>query len=475
MRWKMKKAEQKRKEKIESSFKWDRWQQDVIDYDGSITLRAGRQVGKSTTVGKRRAEQMLTYPGSISLIIAPSQRQSSQLFIKVNSWLEVRHQEQLRKKGGYRPSAKVSTKRNMELRRQFEYDNGIYNEIPTKTTIVLKKDFNKPQGLNNVGSTCYSLPAGKTGIYLRTYALDFLDIDEAAYVPETVYTALKPMLAVSEKARGLGWETFLSTPFGKGGFFYGSHHSDDYRQFHISSEDCPRIGAEFLRKEKQRLTKAEYMQEWQGEFTDEWNQFFPTDLIRKCMTIMDWSMKRDYRPELGYYLGCDLAGYGGSENAFVSAELEKIKVRIVQAKATDRMPAPDTIGRIQVYDSYFKYNKIFLDDGGLGSTITDMLKVKLGRKVMGLNNSSKRVTEQGEEKKRGIFKEDLYSNALMLMETGNLEIINDMKLLKSLKSITFVYTDNKQVKIFGPYSHLAEALVRACWCIKERGLDIYIM
>ena len=23
-------------------------------------------------------------------------------------------------------------------------------------------------------------------------------------------------------------------------------------------------------------------------------------------------------------------------------------------------------------------------------------------------------------------------------------------------------------------SHLTEALVRACWCIKERGLDLYV-
>jgi hypothetical protein len=456
-------------------FKWDKWQKEVIDYKGSITLRAGRQVGKSTTVGRRASNQMLEYVGSHRLMIAPAQRQSSELFMKTHGWLEIRHQEEIEKAGGFKPDPKVSSRRNMELQRQFEYDHGIYNELPTKTTIVLKKDFAKPQGLTNRGSVCYSLPAGKTGIYLRTYALDFLDIDETAYVPEPVYTALKPMLAVSEKKYGLGWETFLSTPFGKGGFFYNSHHSDDYRQFHISSEDCPRISKAFLKKERQRLTKAEYMQEWQGEFTDEWNQFFPTDLIKRCMTLIDWSFDQEYRTDLPYYLGIDLAGYGGDENAFVSAELNKIKVKIVQAKTTDRMPAPDTIGRTKKMDEYFKYRKIFTDDGGLGSSITDMMKATMGRKVMGLNNSSKRVIEQGEEKKRGIFKEDLYSNALMLMETGNLEIISDLKLLKSLKSITYEYSADKTIKIYGPYSHLAEAMVRACWCVKERGLNLYIM
>ena len=96
---------------------------------------------------------------------------------------------------------------------------------------------------------------------------------------------------------------------------------------------------------------------------------------------------------------------------------------------------------------------------------------------MGLNNASKRITIQGEERKKGILKEDLYSNALMLMETGKLELINHLGLLKSLKSITYEYGEMKSarnVKIFGDYSHITEAMVIACWCIKERGLDIYL-
>jgi hypothetical protein len=459
-------------------FKWDPWQLEAINYKGSITVRAGRQVGKSTAIGKRRSKQMLEYPGSKSLIIAPAQRQSSELFTKTRSWLEVENEKLLKEAGGWKADPKLSAKRNLELRRRFEYDHGIYNELPTKTTIVLKKDFYKPQSPSNAGSVLYSLPAGKTGIYLRTYALDFLDIDEAAYVPESVYTALKPMLAVSAKTKGLGWETLLSTPFGKGGFFYHSHHSPDYRQFHISSEDCPRIGKDFLRKEKQRLTKAEYAQEWKGEFTDEWNQFFPTELIKKCMTIMDWSLKEDRKAGSKLYLGVDIARYGGDENAFVIAELHrKSDVRIVKVFTTDRVSTTDTIGRIQKIDSLYHFSRIFVDDGGIGGAVTDILIDRLGRRVMGLNNASKRIQVKDEEKKKGILKEDLYSNTLMLMETGKLELVNDLKLLKSMKSITFEYGEMKgssKVKIFGDYSHITEALVRACWCVKERGLRMYM-
>ena len=91
--------------------KFDKWQQDIIDHKGSITLRSGRQVGKSTTIGRRCAKLMIKFKNSNSLIIAPAQRQSSQLFIKVMSWLQEAHQKALNKDGGYKTNEKLSERR----------------------------------------------------------------------------------------------------------------------------------------------------------------------------------------------------------------------------------------------------------------------------------------------------------------------------------------------------------------------------
>lgn len=416
-------------------FKWDTWQQSVLDYDGNITLRSGRQVGKSEVISHKAANFAQKYPGTTTLIIAASQRQSSLLFEKVR--------------------ANLDTHKN------------IYAEKPTLTKIKLKN-----------GSRIYSLPAGRTGYFIRGFTIDLLIADEAAYIPETVWNAVIPMIAVSKQTRGMGWIILLSTPFGKGGYFYNSFTDKDYKAFHVSSEDCARIPKDFLRKEKLRMTKAEYRQEYLGEFTDEWNQFFPTDLIKKCMTFIEWEKENDYVPSARYYLGVDIARYGGDENAFVVCEMQKDTFKIVKSQTTARVSTVDTIGRIEQFDSLWKFNKIFIDDAGVGGSVTDVLIDKLGRKVMGINNASKRVEVQGEEKKRGILKEDLYSNALMLMEQGKLQIISDLSLLRSLKSIQYEYGAkdgaNSKVKIYGEYAHLAEAFVRSLWCLKERGLDIYI-
>ena len=452
---------------------FDNWQKEIIDYKGSLTLTSGRQVGKSTTVGKRRAKLMLEYPSSKSLIIAPAQRQSSELFIKTMSWLYLEHEKALQAAGGYQNDDKIGIRRNMELQRIFEATNGIFDGLPTKTMVKLKN-----------GSVCYALPAGKTGIYLRTFALDFLDIDEAAYVPDTVYTALKPMLAVAAN-KGLGWETFLSTPFGRGGFFYDACLSDDYKHWHKSSEDCARIPRNFLRKERKRLSRIEYAQEYLGEFIDEFQQYFPTKLIKERMNFMKWNFEKDYNKGLRYYYGHDYAGPGVDENASVIAEMDgKGHLRIIELEEDEEPNTTKTNAKIAFRDSKFKFRKLFVDSGGFGCGPTDELTEMLGKRVVGLNNAKKSISKKewvpgmkpgvDNEIKGKIFKEDLYSNAKSLMERGEVDIIDNLKLLRSLKSMTFEYTADRNLKIYGKCSHLAEAFVRVCWAVKEKGLNIYI-
>ena len=414
---------------------WDHWQKKVLEHKGNITIRAGRQVGKSEVISEKALRFAVDNPGTVTLIIAASQRQSGLLFEKV--------------------------------RGRADAEGVALAEKPTLTRIVLTN-----------GSRVYSLPAGRTAYSIRGYTIDLLIADEAAYIPETVWLAVTPMLAVSSKTRGFGWIITISTPFGKGGYFFNTFTDKDFLSIHVSSEDCKRIDPSFLKKERLRMTKAQYRQEYLGEFCDEWNQFFPTELLKRQMTFMEWSLDEKI-PGSSFYLGVDIARYGGDENAFVICELYGKKLKIVKCFTTDRVSITDTIGRIANVDQIYHFKKIFIDDAGVGGGVTDILQERLGnRRVTGINNASRRLEVQGEERKRGILKEDLYSNTLMLLETGLLEMTNNLDLLRSMKSITYQYGDpetgSNRVKIFGAYSHLTEALVRACWCIKDRGLDLYI-
>lgn len=450
-------------ERTDPIFQPDAWQKTILKHKGDLVVRTGRQCGKSEVVGRKCAKLAIEYDGITILMIAAAQRQSAEIFKKTFRRLDTLNQAVLKSKGGFKPPRGASLRRVIEAKRTFEQENGIFDGEPTKTEFRLKN-----------GTRVLSLPTGKTGNFVRCYTVDILIPDEAAYIPEPVWTAVRPMLATSKKIRGLGWEILLSTPFGRGGHFYECCHDPEYLQIHVTSEECPRIDRDFLKKERLRLTKLEYAQEYLAEFVSEFNQFFSSELVKERMTFISWDYKQDYNRAVGYYLGVDVARYGADENAFVIAELDRNNhIKIVACETSERRSITDTAGFVKHLDTMYNFKKIFIDDGGIGAGLTDILIEKLGKyKVVGINNSKKTIDQ---DRKKGILKEDLYSNALRLMEstTNPIDIIADLKLQRSLTGMTFEYTSDANLRIKGKYSHLSEAFVRACWCVKSKGLKLF--
>ena len=191
---------------------------------------------------------------------------------------------------------------------------------------------------------------------------------------------------------------------------------------------------------------------------------------------MKWDYPTQYNRSLKYFLGVDVARYGEDENAFCIAEMQDNNhrsLKIIRVETTERKSLVDTRDKILFLESKYNFNRILIDDAGLGAGLNDMLVEKLGRKVLGLGNAKRTVDAEGTKSK--IFKEDLYSNAAAMMEQdGKIEIINSLMLLKSLRSMTFEYTAEKNLKIFGKYSHLSEAFVRVCWAEKAKSLKLFI-
>lgn len=416
--------------------KLDAWQEKVLKTDGNICLRSGRQVGKSTIISIKAAKYALQNKKKSVLVIAAVERQAYLLFEKILGYLADNYKKEI--KGG--------------------------KEKPTKHKITLTN-----------GSTIMCYPTGLSGYGIRGFTVDLLIADEAAFIPEEVWTAVTPMLATTK-----GSLILLSTPHGKGGFYYRCFKDKSFTSFHRTSEECPRVDKEFLKKEKERMTKIQYAQEYLGEFVDDLRQFFSDELISKSISLLPIPER-----SIGeFYLGVDFAGYGGDENAFVVVEryksdkLEVIHIEKTSAETIKNNITGDTIDRILILDKRYKFKKIFIDDGGLGSPILDFLlqKEQVRRKVVALNNAKKSIEWKSEGKERGrhILKEDLYGNLLRMMEQGKIRIINDDDLRLSLKSVQYEYTENKRLRIFGKYTHLTEALVRAAWGVKNKSLNIWV-
>lgn len=201
----------------------DPWQADLFESEDQQTiLNCSRQAGKSTVSALLALHQTVYTADSLSLVLAPSQRQSSETFRKVCDYY---------KRLDNAPDVTQESALRLELA------NGSRVQVLPGTEATVR---------------------GFSGVSL-------LIVDEAARVDDNLYQALRPMLAVSG-----GRLILLSTPFGMRGFFWQewSEGGPDWKRVRVTADQCPRIPADWLEKERQRIGEWWYSQEYLTTFVD---------------------------------------------------------------------------------------------------------------------------------------------------------------------------------------------------------------
>ena len=218
-------------------------------------LLCSRQWGKSTISAAKAVHRAATVAGSLVLVASPSERQSGE-------W--VRKAEEFVRRLGWKPKGDGTNAQSILL----------------------------PNGSRIVG-----LPGNEATV--RGFsAVSLLLIDEAARVPDDLYRALRPMLAMapniaahngspsgrlcarSSTAHKGGDLWLMSTPYGKRGFFYEEWaDGQGWERVTGPATECARISAEFLDEEKRALGETWFAQEYECAFTDNGQSLFPRDLV----------------------------------------------------------------------------------------------------------------------------------------------------------------------------------------------------
>src|SRR5262249_4402408 len=113
------------------------------------------------------------------------------------------------------------------------------------------------------GSRVIGLPASDGTV--RGYsAVSLLIMDEASRVPDALYRAVRPMLAVSR-----GRLVAMTTPFGKRGWFFEEWESKSrWERIQVTADQCGRIDPAFLAEERQALGPRWFRQEYGCSFED---------------------------------------------------------------------------------------------------------------------------------------------------------------------------------------------------------------
>ena len=199
-------------------------------------LNCSRQWGKSTMAAVKAMYRATTRPDRLVLIASPSERQSKELV---------------------RKTARIAAKLGLALKGDGGAD---------------------PSLLFPNGSRIVGLPATEDTVRGFSSA-SLLLIDEAARMSDSLYHALRPMLAVGD---GDLW--MMSTPAGKRGFFYEAWmYEPDWLRITVPVTDCPRISQRFIEEERATLGPLVFEREYMCAFADTGNELFGRDMIEKAI------------------------------------------------------------------------------------------------------------------------------------------------------------------------------------------------
>lgn len=321
-------------------------------------LNCCRQYGKTFTLAVKAVHQLVFRPGSTVLVLAPTKRQAAEL-----------------------------------LRRVYEFLR--------KLGIAAKSDgMCRPSLVLPNGSRILGLPANPETV--RGYSPQLVIVDEAAYCPNELEAALRPMMMNTRTRRSI-W--LASTPNGRRGSFYElwmQQTDPRWRKFSRRADECAWINQEALQYERERLGEAKFAQEYLCQFLDNERALLRAEVIARAFDATLIPLEEDRRWFLGTetpvrsYVGLDL-GQQRDRAAlavveylprqtfkmnYVTYERERemeARVRYVRrfALGTDYLEVVRETVKLLRHSVFVPGATLVVDSTGVGAAVVDLLRQAL--------------------------------------------------------------------------------------------------
>ena len=387
------------------------YQREFVDTRASRKAAVcGRQVGKTEMAAMEALHVGLTTADTTVLIIAPTQRQSAELFRRVRGLL----------RGGRYPKPGI--------------------ERETQTILELAN-----------GSRIISLPAGSDGANIRGYAASHIIVDEAAFVDDHVFrSVLLPMLATTN-----GTLTLLSTPFGKRGFLYEeAWMGEGWETFHVPTYDSPLVDEEWVDEQRATLSKTEYLQEIEGEFVEAADAYFDHDTVEAAFPDA-----HEFDTDAPVVLGGDIARHGADRTVIIAMTLDGVVSGEYLVSDAD-LDLSGAVGQVKRIARDLDVRAVCLDETGLGAGPVEMLQTDTSLPVRGVKFTIER-------------KQSLYGTLRSALEERELELPPHRRLRQELLDLGYDMTRGGKVRIHAPdggHDDHPDALALANW-IRHRVVD----
>jgi len=406
-------------------FKPTRYQADLLrDKNKRIVARFSRQAGKTTTIAVRAIWSATVHPRTVTLIVAPSMRQSMIMMDRIQAFL-------------------------MGMPRQ------IRRRIMAKMqrTVVWFRN----------GSQIIALP--NSPHLLRGHTAHQVICDEAAFFRDdelVFYNVLYPMLATTD-----GQLIVSSTPWGKNTVFYKMNNDPSFSQHVVTADDVVKaslIKRSFIEEMRKQLPTERFRREFLSEFVEDADAYFPQDLIAKCIVsepliaTQDWDYYPfEYNASGQFTVGAD---FGKKIDYSVVAAVDKQgeKLRLVHIHQFPLETAyASVIGYVKALsDRYKTISKVLADQSGVGEYIVeDMARAE----IPGVEGVTLTVP----------VKQEILGYLKQLMQNGVIQIPYDSDLIAEINVERFEMSKGGQILFNHPegtHDDLLWALALAVWATR---------
>ena len=434
----------------------DDWQKEILEYRGDIALCKGRRIGGTEIFSIKAAERMISDPG-VEIVFISLTEDQAKICISVALEHLTKFHKSMIGTGKLKPQlGKIFTK--------------------NKSSFMVR-------------------PVGNTGNAVRGFNGDILGIDEAPWQPDMMWTAARPILSTND---GELW--MWGTPAEKKGYFWEQYNKaynlkDPKARFKVWHKDSETVlfnrpisegwsqkqrdGAiRILGEEKKDMSAKQYGNEYLGLFLEECSRFFDDEVINKACVLK--------APETIILtgknsIGNDIARMGNDEGTYEIINDDGTRIlKHVYHEISKKQDTVATERRIIDLTELWKCRKVGIDAGAgtLGVSVLDhLLDSKIRSKVLPINNRQI-VLDSNDNGHQRILKIDLYNNLLSMIQHGEIQLLDNDEVRRSLASIQFDFPKDERglskMRIWGNYSHVVEGLIRAAWLAKkEKSLNLY--
>lgn len=384
----------------------DPWQEqvmrDVARGERRISVRAGHGVGKSAFCAWLSIWHMVTRYPQKTVMTAPTAGQLfDALFAEVKFWIN-KLPEPIRE---------------------------LFDATSEKVTLRAAPE----SSFISARTSSADRPEALAGIHS---AHVLLIVDEASAVPEAVFESAAGSMSGHDACSIL-----IGNPTRNSGMFFRTHHalSNEWRTYHVSCLDSPRVSADFVKQIMDTYGPASnaYKIRVLGEFAlrDD-DTLIPAELV-------DSAMSRDVAvsPEEPVVYGLDVARFGDDRSVLCKRRGNVV----LEFKVWQGLDLMQLTGAVVNEAKLDKPAEIMVDSIGLGSGVADRLR-ELGHVVRDVNVSESSSMMNAQAAK---LRDELWLSLKEWLNARACKLPKIDELRQELVAPTYTFTSNGKIKVEG--------------------------